>query len=182
MGATYWAKGSKIRHRAKVRICGVCNKKFIASWEQNGRFGGKLKIPKYCSRKCWNVRGRVERPCKYCGKVVISYKSTDKKYCNNQCRNLDYRVRQQGSNSHFWKGGKTKEQKVIRTSARYRDWREAVFKRDNWTCQECGSKGVELNADHIKSFSRYKTLRFDVSNGRTLCKPCHEKTLTYRIG
>ena len=62
----------------------------------------------------------------------------------------------------------------------YRLWREAVFKRDDYTCQNCGKRGGKLNADHIKLFALFPELRFKVSNGRTLCNaPCHRLTDTY---
>lgn len=67
-----------------------------------------------------------------------------------------------------------------------RRWRVAVFERDDYTCRDCGAKSVAglavpvvLNADHIKPWSEFPELRFDVSNGRTLCVPCHKKTPTY---
>ena len=73
-----------------------------------------------------------------------------------------------------------------RTSARvadmsrldYRLWREAVFKRDNYRCVMCGDAGI-LHADHIKPYAKYPDLRYTVSNGRTLCVPCHKQTPTY---
>ena len=85
-----------------------------------------------------------------------------------------------GEKSPFWKGGITKEHQRIRGSVEMRIWREAVFKRDDYTCVWCGVRGVYLNADHIKSFAHYPELRFEVSNGRTLCEPCHRKTPTFR--
>jgi hypothetical protein len=58
-------------------------------------------------------------------------------------------------------------------------WRTAVFQRDDYTCQMCGQRGGRLQADHIKPYATYPDLRWDVSNGRTLCVPCHKKTPTY---
>lgn len=78
-----------------------------------------------------------------------------------------------------WKGGVTPENKIIRRSLEFKFWREAVFKRDNWTCVHCGKRGVTLHPDHIKPFAFFPELRFDVENGRTLCVDCHKKTDTY---
>lgn len=63
--------------------------------------------------------------------------------------------------------------------AEYRKWRVTVFERDNYTCQLCGLRGVELNADHIKPYSLYPELRYVAGNGRTLCVPCHLKQPTH---
>lgn len=82
-----------------------------------------------------------------------------------------------------WKGGVTPVNHLIRTSQRYKLWRKAVFERDGYTCVSCKLKGhkglgrrVTLNADHIKSFAEFPELRFEISNGRTLCLQCHTKT------
>lgn len=84
-----------------------------------------------------------------------------------------------GSNNKNWKGGVTSVHKTIRNSYRFKNWRLRVFKRDNYTCQNCGKRGGELHPDHIKQFAYHEDLRFDVANGRTLCKNCHIKTETY---
>ena len=84
-----------------------------------------------------------------------------------------------GQNSSNWKGGVTPINHKIRTSLEYKMWRRMVFRRDHYTCQICGKKGGNIQADHIKPFSLFPSLRLDVSNGRTLCEPCHKNTFTY---
>lgn len=89
-----------------------------------------------------------------------------------------------GEKAPNWQGGKTELNQIIRSSLEYRLWRESVFKRDDYICQECGIKSgngsaVTLNADHIKPFSLYPELRFAIDNGRTLCVGCHKKTPTF---
>lgn len=86
-----------------------------------------------------------------------------------------------GENNYFWKGGVTEKNKSIRTSLEYRQWRKKVYERDNYTCQMCGVRGLQLNADHIKPFAYYPELRFSMDNGRTLCVDCHKKTSTWGI-
>lgn len=71
----------------------------------------------------------------------------------------------------------------IRYSTKMNNWRVSVFERDNYTCQHCKVRGGTLNADHIKPFATYPELRFELSNGRTLCVDCHRKTDTWgRVG
>jgi hypothetical protein len=84
-----------------------------------------------------------------------------------------------GANSFTWKGGITPINKIIRHSKRYAKWRLSVFQRDNYSCVNCGVKGY-IEADHIKSFAFYPDLRFEVSNGRTLCLDCHKITPNYK--
>jgi hypothetical protein len=89
-----------------------------------------------------------------------------------------------GKNGSNWKGGVAPLNKVIRRSLEYRLWREAVFKRDRYTCIWCGARNgngeyVELHPDHIKPFSLFPELRFSIDNGRTLCIDCHKTTNTY---
>lgn len=84
-----------------------------------------------------------------------------------------------GEKCHFWKGGITPTNKLIRMSLQTRIWRTSVFERDAYTCVHCGEKGGRLQADHIKAFSLFPDLRFEITNGRTLCLECHKNTDTY---
>lgn len=95
-----------------------------------------------------------------------------------------------GEKNKSWRGGVTPIIKKIRNSKQYSIWRDNVFLRDSYNCRSCYKHGGQLNAHHIKAFStileenNIKTLEdalfckelWNVDNGKTLCKKCHEKT------
>lgn len=120
-----------------------------------------------------------------CGSVAIvtggNLRSGNTKSCG--CLQSESAVRlghsRTGAKAPGWKGGVTPEHQRIRSSLKYQAWRKAVFERDDYTCQMCGTKRSPFNADHIKKFADYPELRFDLDNGRTLCEPCHKNTPTY---
>ena|SRR3990167_10861583 len=145
------------------------------------------------------IRSQISLICRICKEQFNTYKSREKtkSFCSKKCYNksligiklsperiLKSALGHSGEKSHFWKGGITAVNKIIRGSFKYKLWREAVFKRDNYTCVWCNirsgnGKAIILHADHIKSFSLFPELRFVINNGRTLCIDCHKKTDTY---
>lgn len=78
-----------------------------------------------------------------------------------------------------WKGGLSKlhrtERQLAMNTLEYKKWRRVVFGRDNYTCQICDTVGGRLVADHIKPWSLYPELRYNIDNGRTLCVSCDKK-------
>jgi 5-methylcytosine-specific restriction endonuclease McrA len=81
-----------------------------------------------------------------------------------------------GEQCHSYKDGKVAERRGLRHSAEYKRWRFDVYSRDHFTCQHCGdNRGGNLVAHHIKPFAEFPELRFEVSNGITLCNECHDK-------
>jgi len=58
----------------------------------------------------------------------------------------------------------------------YKKWRKNVAHRDGFTCQwpKCGST-KQLRFHHIKRWAEYPNLRFELTNGITLCRMHHDK-------
>jgi hypothetical protein len=80
-----------------------------------------------------------------------------------------------GENHWNWQGGIAPERTAIMSTANYKQWRTAVFERDNYTCQKCKQVGYILNAHHIEPFHANKQNRLEVSNGITFCNSCHNE-------
>lgn len=92
------------------------------------------------------------------------------------CLSKEYQATFDGSGNPNWKDGATSEAQSARTCKEYWEWQKAVFARDEFACQKCGfhnKHGNTLNAHHIKNFSDFKELRFEVDNGITYCRDCH---------
>ena len=54
--------------------------------------------------------------------------------------------------------------------------RQMCFKRDDYTCQKCGStiKDTQLHCHHIEGATQQPLLSNDLTNVVTLCKSCHK--------
>lgn len=168
---------------------------------------------------CWRG-GKIERKCEICGESFLIFPGSKQKYCSNKCRfnapvseesmlklsiankgkKHSYEWKQKrsfesrGSKNPSWQGGLSPIKTMVRASFYGNQWRQKVFIRDDFTCQDCKRKGGKLHAHHKKSFSslvreakenlplfdlytaciQYSPL-WDISNGVTLCLPCHGK-------
>jgi len=156
------------------KICLNCNSVFSVH--------PSLIRVKHCSKECyWARKTGSSRP----ESVKLKISATMKR------KGLHGPIRC-GSDSNFWCGGRSllkslRQQLMMR--AEYKNWRKAVFERDNYTCTNCGATGIKLNADHspfaysviVNWFNGIKSVEdllkieflFDVENGQTLCEPCH---------
>ncbi len=161
------------------KTCPVCNKDYFTHLYLLRQGYGK-----HCSAKCYGVDKKGYKPNK------------------NQLRALRLgRGWNKGKKSpirekHWnWKGGITEPIIKIRRSFEYKNWRTAIFERDDYTCVLCSArngegKKVVLNADHYpRSFSEIISKNkitlyeeslncidlWDISNGRTLCLGCHRE-------
>ena len=82
-----------------------------------------------------------------------------------------------GKDNPRWLGGITPERQSFYASYKWKMACSSVWKRDNATCQRCGTHRNELDdkqmhIHHIVSFAN-KELRTEISNLVLLCKKCH---------
>ncbi len=112
----------------------------------------------------------------------------------------DRLLKRSGIRSNWYIDGRTSLRAMLRQMIEYKEWKQSIFKRDRYTCQQCFNAGGRLNAHHIKPFylildeflitysqfspiddketlirlaSTYKPF-WDINNGKTLCKNCHK--------
>ena len=190
----------KSQHKRITITCAICSKERIIKCSEFKKYktcGSKecKKSLRYKISKAAKMpllaqirRNETRKPAQCYEKTCLFCKNTFKrnrdtyKFCSRRCSGLYNR----GENASNWKGGISTENMLIRKRYEYINWRKSVFERDNYTCQKCGcrsgnGKRVNLEADHVLPFAYFPELRFDISNGITLCKECHKKTDTYGL-
>ena len=152
--------------------CGHCGVNFRIEPNQVGR-------KKFCSKSCF-YKGRELKNLFEKGHpdLVPQESRGHSKETIEKLKIINRNNAKRGEVNPLWKGNRT-ERKVAMLRYEYKDWRKAVFERDDYTCQCCGVKGGYLEADHIKPWCAFPTLRYSLNNGRTLCKNCHIKQDTY---
>lgn len=57
----------------------------------------------------------------------------------------------------------------------YKEWRKRIRKRDGRACKMpgCTRRGKYIHVHHIKRWADYPSLRYEDSNGISLCSSCH---------
>lgn len=170
------SRGHKPR-RGTVYVCEPCGKEF---YRQKSSQTAKHPV---CSYKCYGEkqRKRVQLKCSHCFNVYevpqSAYKwaqirGSPSKFCSKACMSSGL----VGDKSPLWIKDRAKVKCRPNGNKDHKLWRELVFERDNYTCQFCHVRGGYLEADHIKPWAYFPALRFDLTNGRTLCRACHNTT------
>jgi hypothetical protein len=130
-----------------------------------------------------HLDAQINATCQYCNEefhyTKFTAKGVPRKYCSVKC----YSATKHGSGNPHWKGGLQhiyEERDYLMSQKPYREWRLSVFKRDNFTCQKCNNK-KDICAHHIKGWTKYPEFRYDVDNGQTLCKNCHQGSHKFNL-
>lgn len=185
-------KGANYRNGNRLKSTVMCDNCGTEFRKDNAQI--KRRKHHFCGRKCQiefyqreenKLSGeqspkysKVNTICEWCGKTFKSYKSTayEVRFCSMNCRNNWQSEMMRGENHYNWRGGITGQRQIDMARKEYRHWRISVFQRDKYTCQICGdSRGGNLRAHHIKPYSVFKNLRYDIDNGITVCDDCHKK-------
>lgn len=117
-----------------------------------------------------NGHAKLDYTCKCGNNSSITFSS----FKNGvRCKHCDLERKMGSTNPNYNHTLTVAERIKGRHYPEYYQWLKDVYSRDDYTCVKCREKGGILNAHHIVSYARHKTLRIKLSNGVTLCKACH---------
>lgn len=158
-------KSIKLKHK----VCNRCKKdKSIEDfWKSSYTKDGYNNTCIECINKTYEIT------CVVCGKVFNTHHKSTK-----MCK-VCFKFYEKGENNPNYNPNLTNEYRnssKIRNIDGYKEWRKAVYKRDNYTCQCCGDNiGGNLNAHHLDGYEWCIEKRIDIDNGITLCEKCHKE-------
>ncbi|WP_020007398.1 HNH endonuclease [Salinicoccus albus] len=177
--------------RGLTKSCGCLQKEKASNntgKDLTGKRFGKLIVLKRIGTKT-GKNGRQgalwECGCDCGGKVntITTYLTTGGTRSCGCIQREGARERLTGENHYNFNPHLTDEERLkhryILSGGTAESWRNSVYKRDNYTCQVCGDKNgngkrIVLNAHHMDGWNWSEKGRFDVGNGVTLCKSCHD--------
>lgn len=170
------SKGNKPR-KGKVLECVICGTEF---YRQQALI---VTDNPTCSNACRHLLGRkrILLDCSECEQPYEVPRSTydwslkrghKRTYCSKKCQIKG----STGEKSPLYLKDRTQVKCRPNGNIDHKKWREEVFKRDNYTCQDCKKRGGALEAHHIYTWASTPELRTNIHNGITLCKKCHNKT------
>lgn len=156
---------------------------------------------KYC-RECWGktMSGKNSPHYKHGNSVSGDFLCVN---CNKEKvirkHHRCYSCANKLSNHPNWKGGVSSLSTLIKNLEEYKNWRKAIYVRDNYTCIKCKTKGIKLEAHHkipfsillkdfLQMYAQFSPFEdketlvrlsityrpfWDTENGETKCKICH---------
>ena len=171
-----------------MKRCLYCKKEIITIVKT--KYKGKIytykypakKSNKFCSTECYHsyVKGK-----KLTGKALDNAQLSIKKALDARMNNPVVRkkwiakMKKINVGSKNWKWIEDRSKVVNqdeRNSEKYKEWRKKVIERDRYKCKinnkDCGGK---IEVHHILSWRDYPELRYNVTNGITLCKNHHPR-------
>lgn len=124
--------------------------------------------------------GKVTFECDWCGEESECWPSrlSNGNFCSDECL-FKWRQEQMlednplrgvtGEDHPAWKGGTDQS---WRRQPKWRRTALKVYRRDNYTCQNCGESDTEIHAHHIVPVHSNGD-KYDMGNLIALCSECH---------
>jgi hypothetical protein len=164
----------------RVVSCHWCNSSITVKPHQAREYDKNFCTDKNC-RGQWlsntnvgenhNRYNKEEYVCDYCGNDLErtpSHAQGEHIFCDPDCSSNWVSENRRGEDHPLYEGGGTE--------GFTKGERKKIFRRDNFTCQDCGDdSGGNLNAHHIVPSSESEEQRHDIENGITLCIDCHSQ-------
>lgn len=208
LGYSYWVVYNRLKEFGLLRSLLQANKvdrhkkDCQCAWckGKRGEYKGK-ESPTFIDGRC-----SKKYCCIDCGKEIgltsALYGQGRCIKCNRKIIGIKFR----GEKHWNYIDGRTLLKEIIRKSSEYNEWRNQIFARDNYTCQECFRVGGDLEVHHKKPFTellseflaeynqfspyeekeilarlamKYNSF-WDINNGITLCIECHSKIDKHR--
>lgn len=160
--------------RRKICTRNWAMKKFCSAACRSRAYIHQLQTPEVREKAAATLRGR---PMREEVRVRMRGRTKSEEHCAAISKALKGKLA--GPKHPNWKGGVSEARhnaRVFDMGRRlYRRWRRAVLRRDKFTCQHCGTPrgNGRLHSHHIRPYAEHPELRYDVSNGITLCRACH---------
>lgn len=174
----YCSKNCYALSLRKDRKCPIC--------EGHVTWNNKIYCSKKCESKFRTGKSFSEEHKKKLSDLKIGKKIPHlhtKEICKKISESLKGKPQpwMRGSNHPNYKDGGAKTSERLKAMGRveYKVWRRSVFERDDFTCVTCKARGRIIHADHIQPWSLFPELRYEITNGRTLCVKCHRQTSTW---
>lgn len=191
----YCSNECQIKHRSQMRTrkikCSYCGNEIIRKLWDIKNSNGRLFCDYNCFLKYKKKVNNTNVICDNCSKHFKKKNNqmfTKRNFCSRKCMGLWQSKNWIGKDSPGYVNGNCSLYHSIRNCSKYKEWRNAVFERDNYTCRMCkDSRGGNLNAHHIVFFSEILNkssiknfddadeceLLWNIDNGITYCKSCH---------
>lgn len=166
-------------NRGKAKSCGCSRYVFVSDslkGDITGKRFGRLVALNRTERK--NSSGAYHWKCRCdCGEYAEVAISSLNAGLTKSCGCLKIAMNMKRIERRIGRGGTYHSKRLnAENQKEARNFRRAVRLRDKDTCQSCGlSSAAGLCVHHIKSWSKHPELRYEVSNGLTLCRNCHIK-------
>lgn len=171
------AKWTSVREKHRQRMLGTHpSKEAIESMRRaaNNRWKKQEERDKISA----TIKDKWESDNDYRDRVT----NTQKERWRDMDKRIEMSCIMQGIPVDEWNGFTATASEQFTRSTAWKHVRAEVFKRDDYTCNQCGVRGGDMHAHHILQRKDYPELALDVDNCITLCVECHKQVHSVENG